>query len=88
MVPTRELAVQVEEEARILGSCMKLKSASFYGGVGYGARYNPGTGTYARGAAAYGPYGARGYADRPASADDLGAKFLSCATRSMPPSAG
>ncbi len=36
MVPTRELAVQVEEEARILGSCMKLKSASFYGGVGYG----------------------------------------------------
>ncbi len=36
MVPTRELAVQVEEEAHILGSCMKLKSASFYGGVGYG----------------------------------------------------
>lgn len=36
MVPTRELAVQVEEEARIVGSCMKLKSASFYGGVGYG----------------------------------------------------
>jgi ATP-dependent RNA helicase RhlB len=36
MVPTRELAVQVEEEARILGSCMKLKAASFYGGVGYG----------------------------------------------------
>ena len=38
MVPTRELAVQVEEEARILGSCMKLKSASFYGGVGYGGQ--------------------------------------------------
>lgn len=36
MVPTRELAVQVEEEARILGSSMTLKSASFYGGVGYG----------------------------------------------------
>lgn len=35
MVPTRELAVQVEEEARILGSGMPLKSASFYGGVGY-----------------------------------------------------
>ncbi|HKL85639.1 MAG TPA: DEAD/DEAH box helicase [Treponemataceae bacterium] len=35
MVPTRELAVQVEEEAKILGSSMKLKSASFYGGVGY-----------------------------------------------------
>jgi 2-methylcitrate dehydratase PrpD len=28
--------------------------------------------------------GARGYADRPASADELGAKFLSCATRSLP----
>lgn len=38
MVPTRELAVQVEEEARILGSSMKLKSASFYGGVGYGGQ--------------------------------------------------
>jgi len=38
MVPTRELAVQVEEEARILGSGMKLKSASFYGGVGYGGQ--------------------------------------------------
>ncbi len=38
MVPTRELAVQVEEEARILGSCMKLVSASFYGGVGYGGQ--------------------------------------------------
>ena len=33
-----------------------------YGGVGYGARYNPSTGTYARGAFAYGPYGARGAA--------------------------
>lgn len=36
MVPTRELAVQVEEEAKIVGSCMNIKSASFYGGVGYG----------------------------------------------------
>jgi ATP-dependent RNA helicase RhlB len=35
MVPTRELAVQVEEEAKRLGSCTKLVSASFYGGVGY-----------------------------------------------------
>ena len=35
MVPTRELAVQVEEEARTLASGTKLKSASFYGGVGY-----------------------------------------------------
>ena len=36
MVPTRELAVQVEEEAKILSSGSKLKCASFYGGVGYG----------------------------------------------------
>src|SRR5439155_18543224 len=33
-----------------------------YGGAGFGARYNPSTGTYARGAFAYGPYGARGAA--------------------------
>ncbi len=36
MVPTRELAVQVEEEARIVGSGMKFSAHSFYGGVGYG----------------------------------------------------
>ena len=30
--------------------------------LAYGARYNPSTGTYARGAFAYGPYGARGAA--------------------------
>ncbi|MBQ6566603.1 MAG: DEAD/DEAH box helicase, partial [Treponema sp.] len=35
MVPTRELAVQVEEEAVKLSSGTQLKSASFYGGVGY-----------------------------------------------------
>ena len=35
MVPTRELAVQVEEEARTLGKHTDLKCASFYGGVGY-----------------------------------------------------
>ncbi len=35
MVPTRELAVQVEEEAVKLASATQLKSASFYGGVGY-----------------------------------------------------
>ncbi len=35
MVPTRELAVQVEQEAKILLSGTKLKAASFYGGVGY-----------------------------------------------------
>ena len=35
MVPTRELAVQVEEEARTLISGTSLKTGSFYGGVGY-----------------------------------------------------
>jgi ATP-dependent RNA helicase RhlB len=36
MVPTRELAVQVEEEARLLGRYLPFKTGSFYGGVGYG----------------------------------------------------
>lgn len=35
MVPTRELAVQVEEETRTLISGTSLKTGSFYGGVGY-----------------------------------------------------
>ncbi len=35
MVPTRELAVQVEEEAVKLAANTELKCASFYGGVGY-----------------------------------------------------
>jgi len=35
MVPTRELAVQVEEEAQTLLSATKLSVFSFYGGVGY-----------------------------------------------------
>ena len=35
LVPTRELAVQVEQEAKLLISATKLKVASFYGGVGY-----------------------------------------------------
>ncbi len=35
MVPTRELAVQVQEEAEKLCQFTKLKCASFYGGVGY-----------------------------------------------------
>ncbi|MBQ4379374.1 MAG: DEAD/DEAH box helicase [Treponema sp.] len=35
LVPTRELAVQVEEEARKLGKFTGLRFASFYGGVGY-----------------------------------------------------
>jgi ATP-dependent RNA helicase RhlB len=35
MVPTRELAVQVEEEAKVLGTYLPFKVGSFYGGVGY-----------------------------------------------------
>ena len=35
MVPTRELAVQVEEEAKTLLGQSGLKAYSFYGGVGY-----------------------------------------------------
>lgn len=35
MVPTRELAVQVEEEARTLSSGTNFKTGCFYGGVGY-----------------------------------------------------
>ncbi|MBR5866870.1 MAG: DEAD/DEAH box helicase [Spirochaetaceae bacterium] len=40
MVPTRELAVQVEEEAKVLISATRLKTASFYGGVGYTQQTN------------------------------------------------
>ncbi|MCL2411900.1 MAG: DEAD/DEAH box helicase [Treponema sp.] len=35
MSPTRELAVQIEEEAKILGKHLPFKTGSFYGGVGY-----------------------------------------------------
>ncbi len=35
MVPTRELAVQVEQEAKLLLAGTSFKTASFYGGVGY-----------------------------------------------------
>jgi superfamily II DNA/RNA helicase len=35
LVPTRELAVQVEDEAKKLLSGTNLKAFSFYGGVGY-----------------------------------------------------
>ena len=34
MVPTRELAVQVEEEAKLIGKFLPFKIGSFYGGVG------------------------------------------------------
>jgi ATP-dependent RNA helicase RhlB len=35
MAPTRELAVQIEEEAKLLGKYLPFKAGSFYGGVGY-----------------------------------------------------
>ncbi|WP_041611174.1 DEAD/DEAH box helicase [Treponema primitia] len=35
MAPTRELAVQIEEEAKELGKYLPFKVGSFYGGVGY-----------------------------------------------------
>jgi ATP-dependent RNA helicase RhlB len=35
MAPTRELAVQIEEEAKILGKHLPFKTGAFYGGVGY-----------------------------------------------------
>jgi ATP-dependent RNA helicase RhlB len=35
MAPTRELAVQIEEEAKLLGRYLPIKIGSFYGGVGY-----------------------------------------------------
>ncbi|MDR0444539.1 MAG: DEAD/DEAH box helicase [Treponema sp.] len=36
MAPTRELAVQIEEEAKSLSKYLPFKTGSFYGGVGYG----------------------------------------------------
>jgi ATP-dependent RNA helicase RhlB len=35
MTPTRELAVQIEEEAKLLGKYLPFKIGSFFGGVGY-----------------------------------------------------
>ena len=35
IVPTRELAVQIEEEADVLGKYLDYKTVSIYGGVGY-----------------------------------------------------
>ena len=35
VAPTRELAVQIEDEANLLGKHMGLRAACFYGGVGY-----------------------------------------------------
>ncbi len=36
VAPTRELAVQIDEEAKLLGKHLPFNVASFYGGVGYG----------------------------------------------------
>ncbi|MFP4165042.1 MAG: DEAD/DEAH box helicase [Chitinispirillaceae bacterium] len=36
IAPTRELAVQIEKEANLLGNGLDLGICSFYGGVGYG----------------------------------------------------
>lgn len=38
IAPTRELAVQIEKEAMLLGSEMGLSIGSFYGGVGYNSQ--------------------------------------------------
>jgi len=35
LAPTRELVLQIEKEARLLGSFLDYKIGSFYGGVGY-----------------------------------------------------
>jgi len=35
VVPTRELAVQIEKEAHVLGKYLNYRIGSFYGGVGY-----------------------------------------------------
>jgi ATP-dependent RNA helicase RhlB len=35
IAPTRELAVQIDEEARLLGSGLGVKTGCFYGGAGY-----------------------------------------------------
>ncbi len=36
LAPTRELAVQIENEAQLLGKHLPFSTACFYGGVGYG----------------------------------------------------
>jgi len=36
LAPTRELAVQIEEEARLLGASLPFTTGCFHGGVGYG----------------------------------------------------
>jgi len=36
IAPTRELAIQIEEEAKVIGKYLDFTCGSFYGGVGYG----------------------------------------------------
>ncbi len=38
LAPTRELAIQIEKEAKLLGKHLNLKIGSFYGGVGYNSQ--------------------------------------------------
>ena len=38
VAPTRELAVQIERDAKDIGKYLPFKTACFYGGVGYGAQ--------------------------------------------------
>lgn len=38
VAPTRELAIQIERDAKAIGKYLPFKSACFYGGVGYGAQ--------------------------------------------------
>ncbi|MDR1932784.1 MAG: DEAD/DEAH box helicase [Spirochaetales bacterium] len=38
IVPTRELATQIEEDARKLGKYLPFKIGSFFGGIGYGVQ--------------------------------------------------
>ena len=40
IAPTRELAVQIEDEARILGANLPYRTGCFYGGVGYEQQHN------------------------------------------------
>jgi ATP-dependent RNA helicase RhlB len=38
LAPTRELAIQIQEEAQMLGAYLPYTYGAFYGGVGYGAQ--------------------------------------------------
>lgn len=40
LAPTRELAVQIQDEAEKLGAATGISSGCFYGGVGYGQQYD------------------------------------------------